>query len=88
MCVASFFARVNERKLEGELKKREGREFPNQEDRGRGRGKFSQGSAQPYKRRAKKPRERREKRGWRLSRFAPSVTRVVIFVSSAFSSAD
>ena len=94
MCVASFFARVNERKLEGELKKKkgegeeEGREFPNQEDRGRGRGKFSKGSARTYKRRAKKPRERREKRGWRLSRFAPSVTRVVIFVSSAFRSAD
>ena len=96
MCVASFFARVNERKLEGELKKKkkkgegeeEGREFPNQEGRGRGRGKFSKGSVRAHKRRAKKPRERREKRGWRLSRLAPSVTRVVIFVSHAFRSAD
>ena len=55
MCVASFFARVNERKLEPELKKKrmererkKGREFPNQEGRGRGRGEFSKGSARLY----------------------------------------
>ena len=46
------------------------------------------GSARANKRRAPKPRERREKRGSLLSRFALSVTRVVIFVSRAFCSAD
>ena len=46
------------------------------------------GSARAHKRRAPKPRERREKRGSLLSRFALSVTRVVIFVSRAFCSAD
>ena len=46
------------------------------------------GSAHAHKRRAPKPRERREKRGSLLSRFALSVTRVVIFVSRAFCSAD
>ena len=34
------------------------------------------GSARAHKRRAAKPRERREKRGWLLSRFALSVARV------------
>ena len=70
------------KKGEGE---EEGREFPNQERRGRGRGEFSKESVRTHKRRAKKPRERREKRGWRLSRFAPSVTRVVIFCVSRVS---
>ena len=46
------------------------------------------GSARAHKRRTPKPRERREKRGSLLSRFALSVTRVVIFVSRAFCSAD
>ena len=45
------------------------------------------GSARAHKRRAAKPRERREKRGWLLSRFALSVASVVIFVSRAFCSA-
>ena len=70
------------KKGEGEEK---GREFPNQERRGRGRGEFSKESVRAHKRRAKKPRERREKRGWRLSRFAPSVMRVVIFCVSRVS---
>ena len=81
----SWNERKKYKKGEGE---EEGREFPNQERRGRGRGEFRKESARAHKRRAKKPRERREKRGWRLSRFAPSVTRVVIFVSRAFRSAD
>ena len=66
----------------------EGREFPFQGGKGRGREEFSKGSARGHKCRAAKPRERREKRGWRLSRLAPSVARVVIFVSRAFRSAD
>jgi len=76
VCVASVFARVNERKLgrgQKKLKKGKGEEkgrvFPSQEGRGRGRRKFSKGSARA-RRRAAKPWERREKRGWRLSRLA------------------
>ena len=64
------------------------KEFPFQGGKGRGREEFSKGSARAHKRRAAKPRERREKRGWLLSRFALSVARVVIFVSRAFCSAD
>ena len=68
------------KKGEGE---EEGREFPNQERRGRGRGEFSKESVRAHKRRAKKPRERREKRGWRLQSRAWS-----FLCLSRFSSAD
>ena len=95
MCVASFFARVNERKLEREKKnirrereKKKGESFPIRNVGVEGGENLGKKSARAHKRRAKKPRERREKRGWWLSRFAPSVTRVVIFVSRAFRSAD
>ena len=64
------------------------KEFPFKRGKGRGREEFSKGSTRAHKRRAAKPRDRREKRGWLLSRFALSVARVVIFVSRAFCSSD
>ena len=50
--------------------------------------RFSKGSARARKRWASKPRDARNEGGRCLSRLAPSVTRVVIYVSRAFCSTD